>query len=50
MSNVRPFIIWTLQRTGGTNLTVRLVELSGLESFPHEPFNIERIHGHITKG
>lgn len=46
---VFPFIIWTLQRTGGTNLTVRLVELSGLKSAPHEPFNEERVYGHITR-
>lgn len=38
-ANVKPFIIWTLQRTGGTNLAQRLVELSGLKGAQHEPFN-----------
>lgn len=47
MSN--PFIIWTLQRTGGTNLTAGLVELAGLKSAPHEPFNPGRRYGHITQ-
>jgi LPS sulfotransferase NodH len=46
---LKPFIIWTLQRTGGTNLTQRLVELSGLPSTQHEPFNLGRIHGEITQ-
>lgn len=44
-----PFIIWTLQRTGGTNLTARLVELAGLKSAPHEPFNPGRIYAHIPQ-
>lgn len=44
-----PFIIWTLQRTGGTNLTQRLLERSGLASTQHEPFNIGRVYGDITK-
>lgn len=44
-----PFVIWTLQRTGGTNLTQRLVERSGLRGIEHEPFNIGRVHGDITK-
>ncbi|MCG5500807.1 polysaccharide pyruvyl transferase family protein [Ectothiorhodospira lacustris] len=44
-----PFIIWTLRRTGGTNLTARLVELAGLKSAPHEPFNAGRVYGHITQ-
>lgn len=44
----RPFIIWTLQRTGGTNLTQRLIERSGFKGIQHEPFNKGRILGHIT--
>ncbi len=48
-TNAPPFIIWTLQRTGGTNLTQRLVELSGLNCTQHEPFNVGRIYGHITQ-
>lgn len=46
----RPFIIHTLQRTGGTNLTKHLNRLS---SFPvarqHEPFNRPRVYGHVTR-
>jgi hypothetical protein len=52
MGNVkatRPFVIWTLQRTGGTNLTQRLIELSGLRSAEHEPFNPGRQHGRIVQ-
>ncbi|MCU0822362.1 MAG: M23 family metallopeptidase, partial [Spirochaetes bacterium] len=45
----RPFIIWTLQRTGGTNLTHRLTERSGLPGTEHEPFNLGRIFGHVTE-
>ncbi|MFI3154973.1 MAG: hypothetical protein QX199_02325 [Methylococcaceae bacterium] len=44
-----PFIIWTLQRTGGTNLTQRLVDRSGLMCIQHEPFNLGRLHGQITQ-
>jgi hypothetical protein len=44
-----PFVVWTLQRTGGTNLTARLVELAGLKSAPHEPFNVGRVYGYITQ-
>lgn len=48
-STVHPFIIWTLQRTGGTNLTQRLTERSGLPGTEHEPFNPGRIFGHVTE-
>lgn len=44
-----PFIIWTLQRTGGTNLTQRLVDRSDLICVQHEPFNAGRMYGHITQ-
>ncbi len=44
-----PFIVWTLQRTGGTNLTQRLMDRSDLKSIPHEPFNLGRLHGHVTQ-
>lgn len=44
-----PFIIWTLQRTGGTNLTQRLVDRSDLTCVQHEPFNPGRLYGHITE-
>ncbi|MEO5377117.1 MAG: LicD family protein [Magnetococcus sp. DMHC-6] len=45
-----PFMIWTLQRTGGTNLTNRLVEWSHLPGIQHEPFNLDRCYGNVTKG
>lgn len=45
----RPFIIWTLQRTGGTNLTHHLKRRSGLGMAEHEPFNPPRSYGHITR-
>jgi hypothetical protein len=45
----KPFIIWTLQRTGGTNLTSRLVEKFGLKETDHEPFNLGRLYGNVTK-
>lgn len=45
---LRPFVIWTLQRTGGTNLTRQLVRLSGLPRTEHEPFNEGRAYGHVT--
>ena len=35
----RPFIIWTMQRTGGTALTDLLMEMSEHRSAEHEPFN-----------
>ena len=34
-----PFIIWTMQRTGGTSLTELLMELSEHKPADHEPFN-----------
>ncbi|MDO6481144.1 hypothetical protein [Shimia thalassica] len=44
----KPFIIWTMQRTGGTNFTKNLISLSGLVAH-HEPFNRPRIYGELTK-
>ena len=49
INTVRPFIIWTLQRTGGTNLTQQLTVRSGLPGTEHEPFNQGRIFGHVTE-
>jgi hypothetical protein len=37
-----PFIIWTMQRTGGTSLTELLMALSEHRSADHEPFNFGR--------
>lgn len=39
----RPFIIWTLRRTGGTNLAAHI----GVKH--HEPFNKDRIFGDVSK-
>jgi len=44
-----PFVIWTLQRTGGTNLTRHLAGRSPLKPVHHEPFNRPRIYGEVTK-
>ncbi len=38
----RPFIIWTLRRTGGTNLANALFGASSYKNAYHEPFNIDR--------
>ncbi len=45
-----PFIIWTMQRTGGTTLASLLSNLSEFPKIQHEPFNVERELGWITKG
>jgi len=45
----RPFVIWTLQRTGGTNLTKQLAQRSRLKPREHEPFNKRRELGDITR-
>jgi len=34
-----PFLIWTMQRTGGTSLTELLMAMSEHKSAEHEPFN-----------
>ena len=39
----RPFIIWTLRRTGGTILAAHI----GVKH--HEPFNKDRIFGDVSK-
>lgn len=44
-----PLVIWTLQRTGGTNLTSYLNQHAGLQTVPHEPFNGGRVWGEITE-
>jgi SAM-dependent methyltransferase len=35
----KPFIIWTMQRTGGTALTDMLMQMSEHRAAEHEPFN-----------
>jgi hypothetical protein len=44
-----PFIVWTLRRTGGTNFAHSLMERSPFSGTQHEPFNEDRVYGHITR-
>lgn len=44
-----PVIIWTLQRSGGTNFANRLARLTPTKKFHHEPFNKQRTFGHVTR-
>ena len=46
----KPWIILTLRRTGGTELTAALAQLSAFRTIEHEPFNPERKLGAITEG
>ena len=43
------FIIWTVRRTGGTRFTTKLTDMSIYPVAEHEPFNIDRMFGKITK-
>jgi hypothetical protein len=43
-----PFVIWTLQRTGGTNFNGFLNRASAHAKFQDEPFNLPREHGSVT--
>ncbi len=45
----KPFFIWTMRRTGGTSLTDLLMEMSEYQTIQHEPFNLDRTLGYITK-
>ncbi len=45
----KPWIILTLRRTGGTSLTSFLSQISGFPSLEHEPFNVDRTLGGITR-
>lgn len=44
-----PWIILTLRRTGGTELTSALARLSAFPTIEHEPFNPERKLGAVTR-
>ncbi|CUH51508.1 hypothetical protein [Shimia marina] len=44
-----PYIIWTMQRTGGTTLAALLSELTEHPKIEHEPFNVERALGWVTR-
>lgn len=46
----KPFIIWTLRRTGGTTFAALLATASSHPSVPHEPFNPDRLYGAVSKG
>ncbi|MFZ7094107.1 hypothetical protein [Primorskyibacter sp. 2E233] len=43
-----PYIIWTMQRTGGTTLATLLATLSEHPGVQHEPFNQDRVFGHVA--
>lgn len=43
----KPFIIWTMRRTGGTNLGQTLFNASSLNEVQHEPFNVDRVYGKV---
>lgn len=43
-----PYIIWTMRRTGGTTLGTLLSTLSEHQGIQHEPFNDDRMFGHIS--
>ncbi|WGW06050.1 hypothetical protein [Tropicibacter oceani] len=43
-----PYIIWTMQRTGGTTLASLLAVLSEHPGVQHEAFNEERVFGHVV--
>lgn len=46
--NTSPFIIWTLQRTGGTNLARRLFEASGLPGTDGRPLSTGGLLDRVT--
>ncbi len=43
-----PFILWTMQRTGGTALAELLMTISEWQAAEHEPFNRDRQFGAVT--
>jgi hypothetical protein len=43
-----PIIIWTLRRTGGTNLGTSLFDRSPYTAVQQEPFNDDRLYGGLT--
>ncbi len=45
----KPFIIWTMRRTGGTSLTTLLTDISEYNGIQHEPFNQDRVLGGFIK-
>lgn len=45
-----PFLIWTMRRTGGTTLASLVMDMSEHLATEHEPFNVDRKFGWITRG
>lgn len=43
------FIIWTLQRTGGTTFAQLMMQSAGGRMLSHEPFNLDRLFGPLTQ-
>lgn len=43
-----PYVIWTMRRTGGTTLASLLGALTEHRGLQHEPFNGERVFGHVS--
>jgi hypothetical protein len=46
---MRPFIVWTLRRTGGTTLSSILEQHSLLPTIEHEPFLPGRVFGNVAR-
>ena len=45
----KPYVIFTLRRTGGTSLTGFLTKVSHFPSSQHEPLNKDRVWGYIAQ-
>lgn len=45
----RPYVIWTLQRTGGTSFNKFLNQHSPYPKTQDEPFNLPREHGEVSR-
>ncbi len=45
----RPFIVWTLRRTGGTTFARNVMRASRFPALQHEPFLEKRPLGHLTR-
>lgn len=43
-----PFVVITLRRTGGTSLMKFMSSISDYKTVQHEPFNVDRVWGHIV--
>jgi len=45
----KPYIIWTMRRTGGTTFASLLGRISSHKPVQHEPFNPDRLYGKVVK-